>query len=207
MQLPFYSSLDEVRVAASGCMACGRSRQRSQVVFGAGNPGASLMLIAEYPSRRDDTTGHPFTGPAGDYLDELLADAGTNRDEIYITNIVRCYATETGRPGDRIRGATKRESKACSIWMGLELQFVNPRVLLAIGAPAAAALIDEDFQLTTQHGTWHMRDDGREAMATMQPAYVLRVRSHDPGRADELHALILKDIRAAVTRSREQLPE
>jgi uracil-DNA glycosylase len=173
------------------------------VVFGSGNPHAKLMLIAEYPSQRDDVTGEPFTGPAGHYLDELLCAAETSRDEIYITNLVRCYSTETGKPGDRIRGATKREIRACSIWTDLELQFVDPQVILAIGAAPVAALIHEDFQLTSQRGIWHERPDGRLIIATMQPAYVLRIRPHDPLRADEIHELILQDIRAAVARSRE----
>jgi uracil-DNA glycosylase len=161
------------------------------------------MLIAEYPSQRDDATGAPFTGPAGHYLDELLGAAETSRDEIYITNLVRCYSTETGKPSDRIRGATKREVRAWSIWTDLELQFVDPEVILAVGAAPAAALIHEDFQLTSQRGIWHERPDGRLVIATMQPAYVLRIRPHDPERADEIHKLILQDIRAAVARSRE----
>jgi uracil-DNA glycosylase len=207
MQLPFYSSLDEVRSAAGSCQACSRARQRTQVVFGAGNPDARLMLVAEYPSQTDDRTGAPFTGPAGDYLDELLREAGTSRDEIYITNIVRCYTTDSGRAGGRIRSASKRERDACSIWMNLELQFVDPVVILAVGAPPAAALIGEDFQLTRDHGTWHRRPDGRWIAATMQPAYVLRIRPHDPERAEELHNSLIKDIRAAVERSLSRPPE
>jgi uracil-DNA glycosylase len=203
MQLPFYSSLQDVRAAASDCVACGRSRQRSQVVFGAGNPDASLMLVAEYPSRTDDSTGLLFTGPAGDYLDSLLQEAGTGRDDVYITNIVRCYATETGKPGDRIRAASKREARACSIWMNLEIQFVDPAVILAIGAPAAHSLIDDSFSLSEDHGTWRIRPDGRSITATMQPAYILRMRAHDPERAAHLHALVLNDIRAAVALSRD----
>jgi uracil-DNA glycosylase len=199
MQLPFYSNLDEVREAAANCQACGRSQHRTQVVFGAGNPHANIMLVAEYPSRTDDTTGKPFTGPAGDYLDDLLSDAGTSRNQIYITNIVRCFATETGRPGDRRRSASKRERQACSVWMNLEIQFIDPNVIVAIGAPPASSLIGENFQLMEQRGEWHRRDDGRMITATFQPAYVLRMRQHDPERANELHSLILQDLKTAVS--------
>ncbi|MEX2425929.1 MAG: uracil-DNA glycosylase [Thermomicrobiaceae bacterium] len=207
MQLPFYSSLDEVCDAARDCMACGRSSQRTQVVPGSGNPNANLMLVGEYPSQSDDVTGAPFTGPAGDYLDQLLAAAGTTRDEVYITNIVRCYSTESGATGGRIKRATKREREACAVWMDLETQFVDPRYILALGAPAAGSLIGEDFRLTEEHGTWRSRPDGRWITATMQPAYILRVCPHDPGRADELHDLLLSDIRAAVELSRSTSPE
>jgi uracil-DNA glycosylase len=202
MQLPFYRDIEQVRDEARGCLACGRSAHRSQVVFGAGNTSARLMLVAEYPSQSDDRTGLPFTGPGGEYLDELLELAGTHRDEIYITNLVRCYATESGKPGGKIKGASRREIDACSVWMNLETQFVDPHVILAIGAPAAAEFFDRDFQLSEHRGSWRQRPDGRWISATLQPAYVLRLRTHDPERADELHHLVLNDIRAAVERSR-----
>jgi uracil-DNA glycosylase len=203
MQLPFYSSLDEVRESAAGCQACSRSQHRTQVVFGAGNPHASLMLVAEYPSHTDDSTGKPYTGPAGDYLDELLAEAGTGRDSIYITNIVRCFATESGHPAGRLRNASKRERKACSVWMNLEIQFVDPKVIIAVGAPPAHSLIDENFQLSDQRGEWFQRSDGRMIIATFQPAYVLRMRQHDPDRAQELHSLILQDLMSALSMVRD----
>lgn len=198
MQLPFYSSIDDVRNAARGCQACRRAGQRSQVVFGAGDSNANLMLVAEYPSQTDDRTGVPFTGPAGAFLDEILDECGVSREQIWITNIVRCYATETGRPGDRIRGATRRERTACKIWMDLEIQFVDPSVILAVGAPAASSLIASDFRLTDQRGTWHRRADGRWAIATLQPAYLLRMRTHDPERFPELRRLLLSDFKSAI---------
>lgn len=201
MQLPFYSSIDEVRSDALRCQACRRAGQRSQVVFGAGDPNADLMLVAEYPSQTDDRTGIPFTGPAGEFLDEILVECGVSREQIWITNVVRCYATESGRPGDRIRGASLRERNACNIWMDLEIQFVNPAVILAVGAPAASSLISPDFRLTEQRGTWHRRDDGRWALATLQPAYLLRMRTHDPDRFPELRRLVLSDFQAAIDRA------
>lgn len=201
MQLPFYTSLDEVREAASGCQACGRARQRTQVVFGDGDPAARLMLVAEYPSQTDDGTGRPFTGPAGNLLDELLEECGVSRDQLWITNLVRCYATETGRPGDRIRGAARREIDACRVWMDLELQFVDPSVVLAIGAPAATVMLGSDFRLSEQRGTWKRGMDGRWLSATLQPAYLLRLGQHDPPAAAEWRKLIAADIAAAVERA------
>jgi uracil-DNA glycosylase len=206
MQLPFYQSLSEVRDDASQCQACGRSEMRSQVVMGSGDPDAALMLVAEYPSQSDDATGLPYSGPAGDYLDELLDAADIERSEIYITNLVRCYTTETGRPGDRIKPATKSEQRACSTWMTLETQFVRPQVILVLGAPVARALIDPEFDISRQRGEWHRRPDGVELIATFQPAYVLRIQSHDPDRAKQIEQLVQNDIRAAVERSRSTPP-
>jgi uracil-DNA glycosylase len=200
-QMPFYSSLDEVRAAASVCRGCRRAEQRTQVVFGAGDPQADLMLVAEYPSRTDDGTGTPYSGPAGDFLDEILLECGVGRDQIWITNIVRCYATESGQPGDRIRGASVRERAACRVWMDLEIQFVDPTVILAVGAPAASELIDPGFRLSEQRGTWHRRTDDRWVIATLQPAYLLRLHRHDPDRSAALREVLVDDVRQAAIRA------
>lgn len=206
MQLSFYTSLDEVRTEARKCQGCSRAEQRYQVVMGAGDPNARLMLIAEYPSQSDDRTGIPYSGPAGDYLDVLLEHAGINRSVIYITNIVRCYSTGTGRTGDRISSATQAQQRACSVWTDLEVQFVRPDVILALGGPSAKALIDSDFELTAQRGQWYTRTDGIDVLATYQPAYVLRLGRHDPQAAKDAEDLIIKDIRAAYARSRTSPP-
>lgn len=176
-QLPFYANIDEVRAEAELCVACARSESRQQVVFGAGNPDAKLMLVGEAPSGTDDSTGKPFTGPAGKLLDELLGEAGVERGDIWITNLVRCFAgrVRDGRPENRpVRAG---ELAACRQWLDLEIQYVNPRLILAVGAPAAHTLISRDFRLTEERGTFITRPDGRLAMATIQPAYVMRLRN------------------------------
>jgi DNA polymerase len=175
--LPLYSGLDEVRAAVERCTACQRGEERQLAVFGFGKPNASLMLIGEAPSSTDDDTGKPFTGPAGRLLDELLAEHGLHRRDLWITNLVRCYAgrMREGRPENR--PAKAAEIKACAGWLGLEIQMVDPRVILAIGAPAAKALIAKDFKLQEQRGRIIERADGRLAIATLQPAYVMRLRN------------------------------
>src|SRR5690606_31824455 len=83
MELPLYNNVDEIREAARSCTACARSAERRQVVFGHGNPEADLMLVGEAPSAADDSTGLPFTGPAGTLLDEVLAEAGVERRQLW----------------------------------------------------------------------------------------------------------------------------
>jgi uracil-DNA glycosylase len=200
-QLPLYANLEAVKADALRCQGCVRSQKRSQVVFGAGNRDAALMLIGDSPSATDDATGFPYSGPAGDYLDELLKEAGIHRNEVYITNVVRCFTAEHRGGGARSRASTARERSVCDTWTDLEIQFVSPAVILAVGAPAASHLIGDDFQLIRDHGTWRTRSDGRQISATMQPTYVPRIRAHDPERASELHRLILSDIRSAVERA------
>jgi DNA polymerase len=135
------------------------------------------MLVGESPSATDDSTGLPFTGPAGDLLDELLEEAGISRDEIWITNLLRCFESRQRDGRVENQPARQGEIRACKRWLDLEVQYVDPRVILAVGAPAAKALIAADFKLTEQRGVPVQRADGRIAIATLQPAYVMRLRS------------------------------
>lgn len=203
MELPLYNSLEEVRQAALGCRACRRAETRRQVVFGAGNPNADLMLVGEAPSSTDDATGIPYSGPAGDVLDELLIEAGASREEVWITNLLRCYEgrERDGRPENQ--PARTSEIRACVRWLNLEIQYVSPRVIVAVGAPAARALISPDFRLTEQRGAIHTRPDGIKVIATTQPAYVMRLRNlADQETADTERARLLDDLRRAVAAAR-----
>src|SRR5262245_60113580 len=97
-----YASLDEARAASVRCLRCTLSASRNQVVFGAGTPNAAIMLIGQGPSLTDDNTGLPYSGPAGEYLDTALKQAGLSREELWLTNLHKCVATkinkESGRP-------------------------------------------------------------------------------------------------------------
>ncbi|MEZ4523390.1 MAG: uracil-DNA glycosylase [Thermomicrobiales bacterium] len=203
MELPLYSSIEEVREAALSCRACGRSETRRQVVFGAGNPDAELMIVGEAPSSTDDSTGQPYTGPAGDVLDELLVEAGTARDSVWITNLLRCFE---GRERDgRLENQPARttEIRACSRWLNLEIQYVRPSVIIAVGSPAARALISDDFKLTAQRGTIHRRPDGIQVIATTQPAYVMRLVNLVDREAAELErSRVVADLTKAVELAR-----
>ena len=199
MELPLYTSIDEVRAAALECRACGRAATRRQVVFGAGNPNARLMIVGEAPSATDDSTGLPYTGPAGDLLDELLEEAGTRREDVWITNLLRCF--EGRERGGRIENQPARttEIRACSRWLNLEIQHVKPRVIVAMGSPAAKALIAPDFKLTEQRGAVHTRPDSIQVVATTQPAYVMRlVQLVDRAAAERERAAVVADLTLAV---------
>jgi uracil-DNA glycosylase len=198
MELPLYANIHEVRADALGCRACGRSETRRQVVFGAGNPEAKLMLVGEAPSSTDDSTGLPYTGPAGDLLDDLLVEAGTSREAVWITNLLRCFE---GRSRDgRVENQPARttEIRACARWLNLEIQYIKPTVIVAMGSPAARALISPEFKLTEQRGQTHRRSDGVVVIATSQPAYVMRlVNLVDRETSDRERALIVADLTLA----------
>ena len=196
--LPLYPSLESTRLAVEECTACPRSETRQMAVFGIGNRGANLMLVGEAPSSTDDDTGKPFTGPAGRLLDRVLADIGISRDEIWITNLTRCFAGRERNNRIENRPATVREIRACSSWMDIELQYVNPKVIVAVGAPAARSLIAADFRLQDQRGEFFERPDGRLAIATYQPAYVMRLTSIvDKAASDTARDQLTSDLRMA----------
>lgn len=202
LPLPLYPSLDAAAKDASACKACSRASSRNQVVFGHGNPNARLTLVGEAPSNTDDSTGEPFTGPAGRLLDQVLAEAGVDRRDIWITNLVRCFARRERNQRVEISPVSAREIAACRTWMTTELHLVNPRVILTIGAPAARELIDPEFRLTEQRGQIFLLPGGRQAIATIQPAYVMRLNSIVDQQASlDAREILLADVRLAVALS------
>ncbi|MGH9176337.1 MAG: uracil-DNA glycosylase [Vicinamibacterales bacterium] len=197
LELPLYPTLGSARLAADECRACGRADSRESVVFGAGNPDAALMLVGEAPSATDDATGKPFTGPAGRLLDQLLEEVGIHRRDLWITNLVRCFDGTLKNGRIENRPARAGEIKACSTWLDIELRWVNPAVILAIGAPAARQVIGPNFRLKEQRGELIERPDGRLAIATIQPAYVMRLATIDPAAQPIARAQLVSDIATA----------
>lgn len=178
LELPLYPTLESARLAVEACRACSRAATREQTVFGHGDPTAPLMLVGESPSSTDDRTGKPFTGPAGKLLDTLLDEVGIHRRDLWITNLVRCFdgTLKNGRVENRPVRAS--EAKACRPWLDLELRYVNPKVVLAIGAPAARYIIGTDFLLKEQHGqlipsqttVWRSRRSSPRTYCAWQPS-------------------------------------
>src|SRR5918999_2323543 len=106
------------------------------------------MMVGEMPGDREDREGHPFVGPAGRELDDALRDVGLDRDEIYVTNVVKHFKFEE-RGKRRIHQTPKRwEVRACIPWLRAELEAVTPEVLVLLGATAGKALLGASFKLT-----------------------------------------------------------
>lgn len=184
-----FSSLDEARAAARACVRCPLSTTRRQVVFGTGLATARLMVVGEGPSEADDASGAPFSGPSGRVLDAWLQALGLTRQQVWLTNIVRCRPAVA--EGGRLRNRPPRQSEmaACSLWMDAELALVRPAMVLCVGATAAKALIGRDFKITADRGRWLTTRDGTPALATYNPAYVLRLEGDDRTRAE--HEVLL----------------
>ena len=141
------TSLRALRAAAADCRGCHLHAPATQTVFGEGPRKARVMLVGEMPGDREDREGHPFVGPAGRELDEALDDAGIDRGELYVTNVVKHFKFEE-RGKRRIHQTPKRwEVQACMPWLRSELAAVRPEVLVLLGATAGKALLGSGFKL------------------------------------------------------------
>src|SRR5688572_16483585 len=168
-------SLASLRAEAANCTACPLYRHATQTVFGEGAARARVMLIGEQPGAREDESGHPFVGPAGQLLDDVLAAAGLSRERLYVTNAVKHFKWE---PRGKVRlhkRANAAEQAACRPWLAAELLRVKPAIVVALGAMAAQAVFGNAFRISRERGEW--RDAGSyRAIASWHPSAVLRMR-------------------------------
>src|SRR5205823_7697217 len=172
--LPDQLDLPALRGAAAGCQACDLWRTGTQTVFGEGSPRADLMLVGEQPGDQEDLQGKPFVGPAGQLLDRALEEAGIDRSQVYVTNVVKHFKW-TGRGKRRIHQKPNwSEIAACRPWLEAELDVVQPRVLVCLGATAAQALLGRDFRVSRQRGVPVDSDLAEHVVATVHPSSILR---------------------------------
>jgi uracil-DNA glycosylase len=172
-------SLAELRREAAGCRACHLHENATQTVFGEGTEEAELMFVGEQPGDQEDLQGRPFVGPAGKVLDKALERAGIDRDLVYMTNIVKHFKWRP-RGKRRIHQAPNAEEvAACRPWLDAELEAVQPRVLVCLGAIAAKALLGSGFRVSRQRGERVASDLAPVVMATVHPSSILRAPDDD----------------------------
>jgi uracil-DNA glycosylase len=190
-----FDTVEEARAAARACVRCDLANTRRQVVFGSGTAAARLMIVGEGPSEADDASGQPFSGPSGRLLDAWLKLLALDRQEVWLTNVIRCRAAAL--EGGRLRNRPPRtaEITACRLWTETELRLVRPQAILAVGATAGRALVGRDFKMTRDRGRWLSGPDGVPLLATYNPAYVLRLEGDDRERAEGEVATDLANVR------------
>ena len=170
-----FEKMEALKAQAVVCTDCGLAETRLNVVFGNGDPTSKLVIVAEGPSATDEHTLIPFSGPSGVLLDEVLHANDLDRDEIWITNVLRCRAAVRQGGVTKNRPPKAGEIKACSKWLDGELTLISPSVILCMGSPAANTLIHKGFRMTEERGQWFT--DTLYApfvLATYNPAFVLR---------------------------------
>jgi len=157
------AALEQVALA---CVSCRLHETRTNVVFGAGDPDASLVIIGEAPGQREDELGLPFVGRSGDLLEQLLREVGLSRDAVYIANVVKC------RP-PKNRDPRPDEIEACKGYLREQLRLIDPAVVLTLGNFSSKLLLATTTGITKLRGQaypWW----GRHLVPTFHPAAALR---------------------------------
>jgi len=152
VRIPSHSTIAELRDAAGQCTACDLYRNATQTVFGDGPEVARVMFVGEQPGDAEDLAGHPFVGPAGKLLDRCLVEAGIDRKQTYVTNVVKHFKWVPRGPRRIHSKPGAVEIEACFPWLEAEISVVKPRIVVALGATAAQALFGKSFRVTRDRG-------------------------------------------------------
>ncbi len=185
------TSIPSLREAAANCRACDLWKKGTQTVFGEGSSQARIILVGEQPGDHEDIDGRPFVGPAGKLLDKALAEAGIERSQIYVTNVVKHFKWVPDARGKRRihKKPTYSEINACRPWLDSEIAALKPEVLVCLGATAAQALLGKDFSVTRQRGDFVRSPLAPLVMATVHPSSVLRAPDKE-ARRSQMEALV-----------------
>ncbi len=167
---PAGGNLTTVREDLGECTRCGLHGQRTNLVFGVGNPNAKLMFIGEAPGADEDRIGEPFVGRAGQLLDKIFAAADIRREDVYITNIVKCRP-----PGNR--DPQPDEVTTCNPFLLQQIDAIQPQLICALGRFAAQTLLDKTEGIGRLRGRW-FDWHGKRLICTYHPSACLRNESY-----------------------------
>lgn len=187
-------TLEEARRAAGGCRACPLWRDATQTVFGEGEPRVAIMLVGEQPGDKEDRLGRPFVGPAGRLLDRALAEAGIERERAYVTNAVKHLKFVPRGKRRMHKKPADSEIDACHQWLERELVFVAPRLVVALGATAARALLGRPTPVEANRGRLLPLAENTTVLITVHPSALLRIPEESKARA---YRRFVDDLRAA----------
>jgi len=163
---PKIPTLEEIRQELGDCTRCGLSETRRHIVFGKGNPRASLVFVGEAPGREEDLVGEPFVGEAGQLLTRIIRAINLSREDVYITNVLKC------RPPNN-RDPKPEEIASCFPFLQKQLQAMRPRLICALGKFAAQTLLKTSERISTLRGSVGEFQNIR-VVPTFHPASLLR---------------------------------
>jgi uracil-DNA glycosylase family protein len=169
------ASIAELPQAVNACRRCSLWRSATQGVPGEGRSPSGLMLVGEAPGDSEDLKGQPFVGPAGAMLDRALHDAGMDRASVYVTNAVKHFKFEPrGKRRLHVKPSVG-EIQACRWWLEEELRLVAPKLIIALGATAARAILERTVTITQTRGSPIPLQGGTYLWVTIHPSFLLRI--------------------------------
>jgi DNA polymerase len=160
------SALKLIREDIGDCTRCRLHKGRTNLVFGVGNVNADLMFVGEGPGADEDAQGEPFVGRAGQLLNNMISAMGIKREDVYIANVVKCRPPSNRTP-------EKDECDTCSPFLMRQIDVVQPKVIVALGAVAAKNLLAVSDSMANLRGRWYDFRESKLAV-TYHPAYLLR---------------------------------
>jgi DNA polymerase len=193
--LPVKPTLPKLRAAARHCRGCPLYLNATQTVFGEGSADASIVLIGEQPGDREDMSGRPFVGPAGQLLDEALQEAGVERGAVYVTNAVKHFNFEPRGKFRLHKRPPVSAVNACMPWMRAELGLIAPSVVVLLGATAAQALFGAKFRITRERGKVLKHEFAPAVIATLHPSAILR--APDEAARAQSYGYLVADLKLA----------
>lgn len=174
------------------CRACSLCEERTNTVFARGDGSVGVAFVGEGPGADEDAQGSPFVGAAGQLLDKMIAAMGLARESVYVCNIVKCRPPKNRKPTDE-------EVAACRHYVVSQLELVQPRVIVALGATAVDGLLGVKLGITRLRGTWRLYKGTIPVMPTFHPAYLLR--------QPDAKRQVWEDLQAVLTRLNMPVPQ
>jgi uracil-DNA glycosylase family protein len=184
-ELPAFSDLKEAEMSAKNCRRCPLWERATQTVFGSGPSQARILFVGEQPGDVEDRTGLPFVGPAGRLLDRALKAAQIKRDLCYVTNAVKHFKWEPLGQRRLHKRPTSREIQACRPWLQVEIELIQPEVVVGLGATAATSIFGCPVRIADVRGKLTPIDYvGTTCLITAHPSSVLRAPDPDARQAE-----------------------
>ena len=156
----------------------------TQTVFGEGSAHAQVMFVGEQPGDKEDLAGRPFVGPAGALLDKVLDEVGIDRDEVYVTNVVKHFKWEPRGKRRIHKKPNALQISACKPWLEAEIDRIRPQAIVLLGATAAQALLGRSFRVTAHRGELLQSELAPMMMATVHPSSILRAPDDESRRQE-----------------------
>lgn len=182
--IPPRPTLSALKAAAADCQACDLWKRGTQTVFGEGSRRSTVLFVGEQPGNEEDLTGKPFVGPAGKLFDNALEEAGIDRKQTYVTNVVKHFKWEPRGKRRIHKKPNAGEIQACRPWLDVELALVKPRLVVCLGATAAQALLGTSFKVTRHRGEIIEGVTAAAIIATVHPSSILRAPDDESRRAE-----------------------
>ena len=162
------TSLDDLKLEANNCHQCVLAKTRNKVVFGKGNKNSNILIIGEAPGKEEDLTAEPFVGRAGKLLTEILLSIKLTRDDVYITNTVKCRPPENRNP-------SSDEIESCATYLDQQINLISPKVIILLGKVAAERILNSSEPMASlRKKIYYYKDTKIPTLVFYHPAYLLR---------------------------------